>query len=405
MGQQKGKKKKKGRRQRSSSSGSISPQKADTRRQHSSSFGSISPQKADKIISPTNVVAAPANLAFEKRLRFGNVRILHFERCLGTQVVPRDGGWPLGLSHKASSSSSSSDNEECTIDAFEKQKQSKLRERWNDLDPKTKKELEGMPSLKADSPVGQVFETRQWDFKRIKNPLFGSLSEQNRMKLLLAASSNKNGEDFDNSISSLSLSSQNHSPDKRRSARLRSNSFAEHYNETYTQVDVHHVRNELEQLRNYRSMEGGAGCTCRKLHVYLLPPGGGGKKAHHRRMSVYKVKEELRKRHLLPSESRTREELEILLHDAVEEEPCCSGNDCPCVRNGIGCQADTCSCWLSSHQTNEGSKRNNSASSLMPSTSAQEINRRCGNRHGMYIVDFKRIDTYRRPFVCQEIRN
>ena len=142
------------------------------------------------------------------------------------------------------------------------QKQSKLRERWNDLDPKTKKELEGMPSLKADSPVGQqVFETRQWDFKRIKNPLFGSLSEQNRMKLLLAASSNKNGEDFDNSISSLSLSSQNHSPDKRRSARLRSNSFAEHYNETYTQVDVHHVRNELEQLRNYRSMEGGAGCT------------------------------------------------------------------------------------------------------------------------------------------------
>ena len=173
MGQQKGKKKKKGRRQRSSSSGSISPQKADTRRQHnSSSFGgSISPQKADKkIISPTNAVAAPAaNLAFEKRLRFGNVRILHFERCLGTQVVPRDGGWPLGLSRKASSSSS--DNEECTIDAFEKQKQSKLRERWNDLDPKTKKELEGMPSLKADSPVGQVFETRQWDFKRIKNPL------------------------------------------------------------------------------------------------------------------------------------------------------------------------------------------------------------------------------------------
>jgi hypothetical protein len=74
----------------------------------------------------------------------------------------------------------------------------------------------------------------------------------------------------------------------------------EQYSKVYTQVRVYHVRNELEQLRNHRSAEdGNLGCTCRKLVVYL-PPTESSKKAQHCQMNERKVKEERRKRHLLP---------------------------------------------------------------------------------------------------------
>jgi hypothetical protein len=79
-------------------------------------------------------------------------------------------------------------------------------------------------------------------------------------------------------------------PSQAQVSRTRSASFAEQYNDTYTQVEVHHVRNELEILRNSRSKEGNTGCTCRKLDLYLLPPGGGGKKAHSRLMNECKAK-------------------------------------------------------------------------------------------------------------------
>jgi hypothetical protein len=179
--------------------------------------------------------------------------------------------------------------------------------------------------------------------------------------------------------------------------RSRSASFAEQYNDTYTQVEVHHVRNKLESLRNSRSKEGNTGCTCRKLNAYLLPPGGGGKEAHSRRMNERKVKEELRKRYLLPQEVKTREELEILLHDTVEKEPCCL-DDCACVRDGIECQADTCKCWYTTHQSEKGKKHDD-----IPSI--EKINSRCGNRFGIYTVDNVKIDDFRSSYICVEIKN
>ena len=181
------------------------------------------------------------------------------------------------------------------------------------------------------------------------------------------------------------------------SHRTRSGSFAEnkeHYNDTYTQIDVHHVRNELEQLRNSRTMDGSVGCTCRKLHVYLLPP-NAGKKAHHKRMKLPKVKQELIKRHKLPenSDSMSRDELELLLHDLVEQEPCCTSNDCPCARSEIECQSDTCSCWYASHLTKQ--QQHDSGS-----TTVSEIASRCGNPNGMYAVDLERIDAFRRNYLA-----
>jgi hypothetical protein len=162
------------------------------------------------------------------------------------------------------------------------------------------------------------------------------------------------------------------------------------YTETYPSSEVLHVRNALEQIRVHRTLEGSTGCTCRKLDVYLAPADGGGKKAQHRRMSERKVKEELRKRGKLPAEQHTRTELEQLLHDLVEQEPCCWGEDCFCRRNGIGCQAESCSCWLDSHQR----KGQAVVKDIYPSV--ETVRERCGNN--MYAVDLDAIHEFRLPF-------
>jgi hypothetical protein len=341
-----------------------------------------------------------------RRVHFKSVSVFEFGRCLGTDVVPSDGGWPLGMA-MSTITDSISDNKnvervtEESVDDYEAERQARLHARLKVL------ELDGV-----ESDPAEWLETRQWDYKyKSKNPLFRMMTEKERMALLLADSEGDVGslaplqDMMYTRVRSGSMDKKTHmrtrsgSIDKKtpQVSRTRSASFAEQYNDTYTQVEVHHVRNELETLRNSRSKEGNTGCTCRKLDVYLLPPGGGGKKAHSRRMNERKVKEELRKRHLLPQELKTREELEILLHDTVEKEPCCL-DDCACVRDGIECQADTCKCWFTSHQSEKGKKHDD-----IPSI--EKINSRCGNRFGMYTVDMVKIDDFRSSYICIEIKN
>ncbi|KAL3789813.1 hypothetical protein ACHAW5_011236 [Stephanodiscus triporus] len=161
------------------------------------------------------------------------------------------------------------------------------------------------------------------------------------------------------------------------------------------------VQHDLEALRIRRSDPANLGCSCRKLHVYL--PGSTDrshhrKKSSHRRLPERKVREELRKRGLLHGggdeggASLSREDVEVLLHNAIENEPCCWGNDCPCWRDGIGCQADTCSCWQPSHDVGGGAGASNSSATRKD---AAAMSTRCGNPHGMYSVDFDAIALYR----------
>jgi hypothetical protein len=363
-------------------------------------------------------------------------------------TVPSDGGWPLGMAATSITSTTATITpatattadsvdesllvaEEETIDVYEAEKQARLHARLKGLSVVDDDAVNTNANANTDNAAHanvieseqpaalDWLETRQWDYKyKMKNPLFGIMHEKERMILLLADSSEE-GEKSDTpptttfekkalararsgSIDKKALArARSGSIDKKASqhvtTRARSGSFAEQYNDVYTQVQVHHVRNELETLRNNRSKEGNIGCTCRKLDVYLLPPGGGGKKAHSRRMNEKKVKEELRKRHLLPQEKKTRDELEILLHDTVEKEPCCM-DDCACVRDGIECQADTCQCWFTSHQAEKGKKHDG-----IPSI--QMINTRCGNRFGMYTVDVVKIDNFRSSYICVEIKS
>jgi len=361
------------------------------------------------------------------RVSFGTVSLREFGRCLGSDVVPGDGGWPLGLSREIVAELDANN----TVDRYEVEKQARLTARWIEIHQQQLLLLQDnviandgdggggggsgsgsgnqQQQIEEQQPPAWL-ETRQRDYKRqSKNPLFGRMAEKDRMSLLLADSQDgdvaaapqemltrKRSGSTDKVYNTTRSRSGSFDKSRAHNTRSRSDSIVEQYNDTYTQIEVHHVRNELEQLRNSRSMQGSTGCTCRKLQVYLLPPGGGGKKAHHRRMNVLKLKEELRKRHLLPQESLTREELELLLHDAVETEPCCN-DDCSCVRDGIDCQADTCSCWLTSHQADKGKNHDDHPS-------IANIKVRCGNPFGIYTVDAANIDSFRTSFICPEIK-
>ena len=349
------------------------------------------------------------NSNMPKNVSFGTVHIRRFERTLGGDGIPADGGWPLGLGNIIRGSSDDDDDDEMPIPVqeYDARVQQELQTRWRALFP-----------TELEQPPPAILETRQWDYKRdrnakgnsIRNPLFGSLTEDQRNNLLVhgkatfskisSSSSNKkknagttNGRPRASSMDQnsargssapmMTRNTSNGGNNHTSSGRPRSQSIDLNAG-PFDPIHVRHVRKELEDLRHERS-KSDEGCSCRKLQV------------NSKKMSASKVREELRKRHALPingsttvSSTSTRLELENLLRRLVEEEPCCSSqNDCPCVKYGLGCQADACSCW--NHRNEEKPK------------SVLEIKERCRNKFGMYAVDFEYIDRYRKSMLCQVI--
>jgi len=392
-----------------------------------------------------------------RRVSFSNVAIRAFPRAFSEDTVPGHGGWPLGMKLDGYN-----DLDEIPVEDYESDRQNKLCERWKAIlslrDKKTsspskssspskrsspskkKKEtdkvvdeqtirlVEGNVSLNScgengngnTTPTNTIYESRQWDYRmRLKNPLFFSLSEDERHALFLEASDadssvTKEGQNYykgndGGRTRSNSMGNHNHNLSSIScNTRSRSNSLGNHdignsikdkFNEEYSQAMVHHYRNELEQIRFERNKSGATGCNCRKLVVYLPPKdGSGGKKANHRRLKPSKVVQELKKRHLYDSKvaAMSREQLERYLHKIVEKEPCCRDDNCFCVRNGLNCQADACSCWHNSHVH---AKPNNGSNDH--TISNDEIKKRCGNPLGMYAVDTEGIDRYRAEKIKQ----
>jgi len=399
----------------------------------------------------------------KKVVTFSSIHVLEFHRDVGGDGVPTDGGWPLSLS--------STKYREFTldIDEFETRKQKELKARYEKIvkrrrkgqgqsssssssskmetrsrrkrsnsktcqelkrEEKTSKEdsssLEEHIQMPVFIPDGHVFETRQYDYRPRsadalrhelgkgdddgddgaleleweeiqctgRNRLFGQLGEAERKHLLLRDAQLSSDDQHANNNNS---SNSNENKSKRK------DSYSE---DAFCSLQIIHIRNELEQMRIHRSAENAAGCSCRKLHVVLPSELQGGKKSHnHRRLTERRVKDELRRRHVAIATNATREELEQLLHDEVEKQGCCYGNECPCSKSGIECQADTCSCWYTSHVTASHKKGSDVA---IPS----EALRNCGNRKGIYVVDFDAIAVYRDHFVkakeegiCGEITN
>ncbi|KAL3944569.1 MAG: hypothetical protein SGBAC_001335 [Bacillariaceae sp.] len=316
------------------------------------------------------------------RVSFSNVRIRSYPRCFGTDTVPGDGGWPLGMEREPLE-----ETEDLLLEEYETQKQERLKERWERIleegcDAAVKEKMTERPD-----GIPFTFETRQWDYSiGLKNPLFRISHEQQRQAFFLDVDPKA----LDNKPPSPKRRSRSNSVNSvgSCSSRTRSNSvsYSEHFNETYNQVMVHHCRNELEELRIERTKSGATGCNCRKLNVYLPPKdGSGGKGVQRRRLKPSVLAKELKKRNKYNAKD-SREKMEKLLHDLIEKEPCCSDEDCFCVRNGIDCQSDACSCWHDSHVH----AKNGSA---FPSV--DEIKARCGNPNAMYTVNFNEIEVYR----------
>jgi len=219
-----------------------------------------------------------------------------------------------------------------------------------------------------------------------RNPLFSPMKEEDRRKVLLR----------DDHLQHCQVI--NESNLKTPSKKTRSNVDTQTLDPSDTAV-TQHIQHDLETLRINRGAEN-LGCSCRKLHIFL--PGSTDKSHHkkkgsHRRLPERKVKEELRKRGLLNkgNESMSRETMEKKLHDAIEKEPCCWGNDCPCVRDGIGCQADTCSCWHASHDV----AHHNGNGTASSEDDVEMMKSRCGNTNGLYVVNLDGIAKHRALYV------
>ena len=277
-----------------------------------------------------------------------------------------------------------------------------------EMSEEEKQELEQLLANPVDLPEG-VLETRPYDYKkklpsygngskgkrddlteeeelfhnhRGRNPLFGIIKEDERRRVLLRDDHLlKRAEDAD-------------SKTPRQSAMKMTDEDQEDISNHMDPVFTQHIQHDLESLRIERSDPCNLGCSCRKLNVFLP---GESDKSHHkkkgsnRRMNERKVREELRKRGLLHkgNSDMSREKMERLLHDTVASEPCCWGMDCPCVRSGVGCQADTCSCW----------KEADSEPKKEGESEVEAMQRKCGNVNGMYAVDMKTIKEHRQKFV------
>jgi len=373
-----------------------------------------------------------ANEVSKKSILFSNVSVREHRRCLGLDGVPFEGGWPLGLSNEVVREY----NVLGGVDEFEHQKQIELKKRW-------KKAVESLKKEDEIEPIDEnrIFETRQYDYKRPhkhkasennskqrgrsgsfssgddlfngKNPLFKSYNEDVRKRVIMrdhciTKEEIEKGFPEEKKTPYPSEQKQKQKKDKKSTStrRTRSQSQSAEYEGTpFTSFDIRHIRNDLEQTRNNRSTCNG--CSCRKPHFYLphfiaqnesssSNPAGKQKGKHQHKLNDRRLKEELRKRGKLKP-NLTRAEMEIALGSAIENGPCCWSNDCDCVKNGIECQADTCSCWYPSHQSN----KNIPVNELPPISVIQAT---CGNKNGMYVVDYDNIRTFRKTLLCQDAR-
>jgi len=312
-------------------------------------------------------------------LRFGKeVYVREYKRGIGSDAVPTgSGGWPLGLSNELC--------REVTVPLL-----------LDDV-------MIIRPSNLSDPyPNSDKSESIDWnrDISTSVTNKARPMSETDRMRIILPVlDSNyhfKTTDPTDDKQSSAHSSSHHHHHHhSKRKTRSSSSSSSCGYHNPEIEHLGHEIRHELEVLRNNRSITG---CECRKLKNI----------SGRRGMNERKLREELRKRKLLtPEEARSKhsspskkEELAKRLQQAVDENGCC-GEDCPCYKSGIGCHAESCSCWHLSHCVDKKHKTKSSAMEGEQDDDADvcSITKRCGNKNGIYATDYKAIEAVRAKFL------
>ncbi len=274
------------------------------------------------------------------KISWGDVNHFYFKRAVGYGTVPSKGAYPLGFGAEEETM-----REKVSIDSHQNTTEAILLVRAHQL---------GVPVPPAPKEKGKEegrwipLETRQLDYKKSGNinPLFGPLSEEDRIVMLGATiRGNK----------SRSSSVVDPGSAEERGVKNRSGSLVDPPSADLTGDDssssndkpiggdgadssdeppsIAELNKELSRIRHCR--ETSMGCNCRPIKIDKL--------------SLVKMKAELvENKGILckPTEveSLSKVELTSLLKEKLKFCPLCVENNCACVQMGIECRADTCEC-------------------------------------------------------------
>mmetsp|Transcript_59104 Transcript_59104/g.70502 ORF Transcript_59104/g.70502 Transcript_59104/m.70502 type:complete len:594 (+) Transcript_59104:76-1857(+) len=309
------------------------------------------------------------------RIKFGSVTAREYRRCMMSATgIPNHGGWPLGMSNDIVREA-----EWGTVDDVEIIRQETLKKRLQKV-------------MGADAAIDENFllETRQFDYKKREervngvNPLFSHIDENERKAILCRDVG------FDFNLAPLPPTSSPTNPAQCKKRKPNKKNRRQVYDESahvlkrnslpYNSTEILHVQKELEQIRDYRSHPN-QGCSCRKIALHHKHKHGKKGKG----LTENKLRSELRKRGMTSETHKSRAEMEAILDKVMKDEPCCRDDNCPCVKNGIGCLADVCACW------NDG--KGNAGLGV------EEIKEACGSRLGMEVCSADVISENRKKFL------
>jgi len=281
-----------------------------------------------------------------------------------------------------------------------------------------------------DGSNAEYLETRPFDYREGKeNPLFGRVPEDERRRrlLLLSQDSGENDNDEDKGTTDAAASAEVVALGASGGTATARITRTRRQQQQQQKPQQQPPSPQEEPALESRSPSGGLGCDCRRSKKMLVVHSKG-----KRRLAQEQLLRELGKRKIdididedvrclllsPPSQESQQQkplpplpqlrpalrlQLEQKLRDAMANEPCCADpSSCPCAKNGIGCQDETCTCCTLPKTRARAAKTAASAE-----TSATEdgggndndivdaMRNRCGNPYGMYVYDKPRIDSYR----------
>ena len=296
-------------------------------------------------------------------ITWGEVKTFYFKWAIGHCAVPAKGGTPLGLGDEEESM-----QEQVTVDKHQSLLASSLlvraRERGVPVGSiKDSEKPHGVSSSKGKEDWDVLLETRQRDFKKSnnKNPLYGPLTEEERVVVLSKTIREQGGRSYSigdhsdsssrmhtNRSGSIDSSSSNSSirAPLNRSGSIDSNSRAptnrsgsidstsstqSSLKDDGEEVSIADLNRELRKIRESR--EHHMGCSCRPIKIDKL--------------SVVKMKTELMSHHGFQQgavDDMSKTELAATLKTSLKDCPLCIAQNCVCVELGVECRADTCEC-------------------------------------------------------------
>lgn len=246
---------------------------------------SKSKKKKRKSRNRSNSIASSS-----KSVSWGEVEEILFTREQGIGAVPSSGLYPLGLGTEVLDA-----RDIVSVDHHVSMGQVRLIERALKL---------GICVDQNDNEY-ECLETRQFDYRHGKNPLFHASNEDERISLLGDIA--------------------------RPRSRSRSSSIGSSEDTIHT---INDSNKDIIDIRNSRKVS--AGCSCKAVKVDKL--------------SVTKLRQELLNNQdkiaLNASEIQAlgKAELANQVRDMLHSCPMCVSNNCMCYQAGIGCHPEVCGC-------------------------------------------------------------